>query len=367
VKKALVVGGGIGGLTSAIALRRVGMETDLLEIQPRWNVYGVGIVQQANVVRAMAQLGIADEYLSAGFGFDKVKFWNSAGEQLGELPSPRLTGLNYPAMLGISRRALHRVLVSAAERLGTRIRMGVSVDALDQSNEHVAVHCTDGIIGIYDLVVGADGLHSRIRKLVFGDQWRPRLMGQSVWRHNFPREPEIDCLTDMMGAGFLPMSDSDMYMYLTTAEPGNPHFSKQQLPELMRQRLARFGGLIAQLRPQITRPAEVVYRPLEAILMPKPWHRGSVVLIGDAAHATTPHMAQGAGMAIEDSVVLAEECATGAPAADCLERFMSRRWERCKTIWESSISICEAQVAGRHDIDFPGAVKRMYEVTSQPI
>jgi 2-polyprenyl-6-methoxyphenol hydroxylase-like FAD-dependent oxidoreductase len=90
-------------------------------------------------------------------------------------------------------------------------------------------------------------------------------------------------------------------------------------------------------------------------------------LIGDAAHATTPHLAQGAGMAIEDSVVLAAECATGSPVADCLERYMSRRWERCKYIWDSSISVCEAQVAGKHDIDFPGVVQQMFEVTSQPI
>lgn len=91
------------------------------------------------------------------------------------------------------------------------------------------------------------------------------------------------------------------------------------------------------------------------------------MLIGDAAHGATPHLGQGAGMAIEDAVVLVDETTKDQPLAAGLERFMSRRWERAKFIWETSVGICKAEIEGRKDIDRPGLLRRMFEVTAEPI
>src|SRR5439155_21080227 len=131
---------------------------------------------------------------------------------------------------------------------------------------------------------------------------------------------------------------------------------EERLPETMRERLAEFGGPIAVLRDTYITPAsEVVYRPVESLLVPAPWYRGRIVLIGDAAHATSPHVGQGAAMAIEDAVVLAEEVTSdsGVTAA-ALERFMDRRFARCRRIWEISRQLGRWEIEHRHDADFVG-------------
>jgi len=369
--KVLVVGGGIGGLTAAIGLRRAGIEVDLVELNPEWTVYGTGIIQQANVVRAMAQLGIVDEFLAAGLPYDHTRSYDLQGKLIADINVPRLAGPEYPSMLGIERPALQKVLVNAAQRLGTRIRVGVSVASFHELADAVEVTLTDGTRARYQLMVGADGLYSQVRTLLFGQQYTPSYTGQAVWRYTLPRPPEFDCLATQIGekfnAGICPTSQQEMYLFLTSAEPGNPRMPEDRLAGLMRERLAAFGGFIGRLRGQITDSSRVVYRPLETVLVPAPWYRGCVVLIGDAAHGATPHLGQGAGMAIEDAVVLAEEVGRQQPLPAALERFMTRRWERAKFVWETSVGICKAELAGRKDIDRPALLRQMLELTAQPL
>jgi 2-polyprenyl-6-methoxyphenol hydroxylase-like FAD-dependent oxidoreductase len=130
-----------------------------------------------------------------------------------------------------------------------------------------------------------------------------------------------------------------MYMYITTSEPGNPWMPEDRLDELMRERLHGHRGLVAELRERIKRPADVVYKPLETILLPPPWYRGRVLLMGDAAHTTTPHHAQGAAMAVEDAVVLSELLLKDGKLEHLLDQFMERRWTRCKLVVEASIQV----------------------------
>lgn len=371
VNKVLVVGGGIGGLCAAIALRRKGIAVDLIEIKSEWTVYGVGIIQQSNVVREMAHLGLLDAYLDAAYSFEDVGIYDTEGNALVRIPGQRLAGPDYPANVGISRRALHKVLSETAVELGTQVRLGLSLEQFEQHAAGVDVLFTDGGRGHYDLVVGADGLYSKVRELLFGDRYQPRFTGQSVWRYNFRRLPQIDHLANYQGpagnAGLVPLADDLMYMFTTSHEPGNPWMATDQLAEQMRQRLQGMGGLIAELRDQITDSSQVVYKPLEAVFVTEPWYRGRVLLIGDAAHATTPHLGQGAGMAIEDAVVLSEELSTGGDLAQQLQRFMDRRFERCKFIGEKSLLAGEKEMQRDASFDRIGLVKQMLEVTAQPI
>jgi 2-polyprenyl-6-methoxyphenol hydroxylase-like FAD-dependent oxidoreductase len=191
-----------------------------------------------------------------------------------------------------------------------------------------------------------------------------------VWRYNFPRPPEIDHLAAFNGpdrsAGLVPLSKELMYMYVTSFEPGNPWMPEDRLHLLMQERIQQFGGWIGELRPRITDPAKVVYKPMETVMVPAPWFRGRVVLIGDAAHSATPHLGQGAGIAIEDALVLGEELNSSGPIETRLERFMKRRFERCKYVVERSAQLGEWQMQGV-SVDNGKIVDEMLEITSQPI
>jgi 2-polyprenyl-6-methoxyphenol hydroxylase-like FAD-dependent oxidoreductase len=365
----LIIGGGIGGLTSAIALGRDGHRITIAEKDPDWAVYGVGIIQQANVVRAMHQLGILDDYVAAGWGFDAVEVFMPSGERVAVIPTPKLVE-GYPANVGIGRPALHKVLGDRAKRAGADVRLGLTVSSLADDGDGVDVVFSDGGMGRYDLVIGADGLYSQTRPMLFPDAPAPEFTGQAVWRYNFARPAgaiNLMAYEGPVGAGLMPLSDSMMYMFLTTPEPGNPRYPTHGLAAAMRARLAGQPPAISDLGSDITDDEAVVYRPLEWLFLEGPWHRGRCMLIGDAVHATTPHLGQGAGMAIEDSIVLAEEIAAHDTPEAAFDAFRARRFERCKYIVEASRAICFGQLGKGPRIDQAKATAAMFAVIARPI
>ncbi|MBX3592849.1 FAD-dependent oxidoreductase [Sphingomonas sp.] len=365
----LVVGAGIGGLTAAIALCRKGHHVTVIEKDPQWSVYGVGIIQQANVVRAMDQLGVLDAFLDAASGFDAVEIFIPDGTRVARVPAPSLVE-GKPANVGISRRALQRVLGDSAKALGAEIRLGVTVETLDDDGAGVSVGFSDGSDGRFDLVVGADGVYSQIRRMILPDAPRPEFTGQSVWRYNFPRPEGMDALqvyNGPIGVGLVPISDALMYMFATTPEPDNPFYEKQGIAATMRAKLANTAPPIRALAEQITDDDAVVYRPLEGLMVYGDWHKGRVVLLGDAVHATTPHLGQGAGMAVEDSIVLADELSAHGGIEEALTAYRARRFERCRYIVESSLAICHGQLGKGPAVDNHKATAAMFAVVAEPI
>jgi 2-polyprenyl-6-methoxyphenol hydroxylase-like FAD-dependent oxidoreductase len=369
-RRILVIGGGIGGLTAAIALRREHFQVDLVERDPTWSVYGVGIIQQSNVVRAMDQLGLLDEYLHAGLGFDQVEIYIPTGQKVASVPSPQLVP-GRPANVGIGRRALQKVLADNAIGAGTRVRLGVTATALEDDGAGVDVTFSDGGSGRYDAVVAADGIYSATRQHLFPDAPEPEFTGQGVWRYNFARPADLTGLSVFngpTGIGLVPMSDQWMYMFVATPEPGNPRYPHDRLAATMRDKLADVPApQIRALAAQITDNDEVVFRPLETFFLDGPWHRGRVVLLGDAVHATTPHLGQGAGMAIEDAIVLAEELAARADVAAACAAYRDRRFERCRYIVNASRAICDGQLGRGPQVDNHAATKGMFDVVAQAI
>lgn len=365
----LVVGGGIGGLTAAIALRQRGFAATVIEKDPAWSVYGVGIIQQGNVLRAIDAMGILDRYVDAGVGFDAVEVYAPDGTKVARVPSHRLLE-RYPANLGVGRRAMQKVLGDAAREAGANIRLGVTADTIADRDDRVTVSFSDGSAEDYDLVIGADGVHSQTRTTIFSEAEVPQFTGQGVWRYNLPRPDDLDALhvyNGRIGAGLVPIGPDTMYMYLTTAEPGNPRYRHDQLATDMRQKTASCAPAIRELAKQIKNDDEVVYRPLEALLVEGLWHKGRVVLLGDAVHATTPHLGQGAGLAIEDSLVLAEELARHDGMEPALTAYRNRRFERCAYIVRASLAICKGQLGEGPPVDNAKATAEMFAVTAEPI
>lgn len=365
----LVIGGGIGGLTAAIALCADGHSVTVIEKDPSWSVYGVGIIQQSNVVRAMSELGILDEYLGAGVGFDAIEVFSPDGAMVARVSSPRLA-TDYPANIGIGRRALHKVLGDKAKASGADIRLGMTAYAISDHGTSVGVGFSDQRQGRFDLVVGADGVNSDTRRTILPDVEGPRFTGQAVWRYNFPRSDGLDALqvyNGPTGVGLVPIGGDLMYMYVTTPEPGNPRYPRDGMAARMRAKLADCSPAVRALAEQIVDDDGVVYRPLEVLLVDGPWHKGRVVLLGDAVHATTPHLGQGAGMAIEDSLVLADELGRHNDIDAALTAYHDRRIGRCRYIFDQSLAICHGQLGIGPPVDNAKITAEMFALTAQPI
>jgi 2-polyprenyl-6-methoxyphenol hydroxylase-like FAD-dependent oxidoreductase len=366
------VGGGIGGLALSVGLRKAEIDVEIVEIKPESTVYHVGIIAQSNLVRAMVELGIADECVAAGFSYQGVRFCDANGRVLSDAPGVKLAGPNYPAYLGLTRPALHEVLLAASQKAGAKIRLGLTVAELSQSDGKVTAKFTDGSSGDFDVAVGADGVHSLTRTMIFGAQLTPRFTGEGVWRYNVPRPADVNygsiyASREGPKAGLIPLTEKTAYIFCIGPEPGNPRFPKNELADLMRERLRLFGGAIGELARGITDPDLVVYRPLESVLVPAPWYRGRVVLIGDAAHSITPHLGQGAAQAVEDAVVLADELRNQTILANALDGYGRRRFERSKFILEASIQIGEWEMHPDPNADVGSLMARIAQTVVQPL
>jgi 2-polyprenyl-6-methoxyphenol hydroxylase-like FAD-dependent oxidoreductase len=345
VQRVLVVGGGIGGLSATIALRRAGFDVDVVERNPAWDVYGVGILQPGNALRALNELGLAHEAVAEGHSMYGDTTWTADGQTLiadHDWP-PLVEGL--PPGNGITRPRLHRIFQSHTIDSGADIRTGVTFTSLHDDGNRVEVQFTDGESRAYDLVVGADGLYSQVREAVFGPELKANYTGQVCWRYNLPRIEGLDKIWVYIGetgtAGFCPLAQDLMYI-LTIEKPpeGAPiRLEKEGIAAVYRERLAQFGGPVAEHRDLIVDDEAVVYRPVENVLVPPPWYRGRVVLIGDAAHATSPHCGQGAAQAIEDGIVLTQELIRHPTLDDALGAWLERRYDRCRMIVEGSETI----------------------------
>ena len=336
--KVLVVGAGLSGMVLVTALKRGGVDVDLVELHARWNVLGVGISVQGPALRALKSLGLIDACIAGGFGYSQVVNCDADGRPQGIVELPRLNGPQYPSCVGMMRPVLHAVVEAALREAGVAVRFGVTVDSVGEGGE---ARFNDGTRAAYDLVVGADGAHSRVRELLFGAHWRPQYTGQAVWRAMVPRPPEVAARHAYYGprhkAGFNPVSREEMYIYLVQNVQGDPRLEPARWPATMQALLADFGGHIGEVRGRITDPARIVYRPVGALLMPAPWHRGRVVLIGDAVHTAPPQLASGATIAIEDAIVLAEILLKDGR----LDDFTARRFERCRIVVENSRQLGE--------------------------
>jgi 2-polyprenyl-6-methoxyphenol hydroxylase-like FAD-dependent oxidoreductase len=347
IRKVLIVGAGIGGLGAGAALAARGVDVEIVEIKPQSDVYGVGINQPANSLRALKALGVLDQVRAVGYEWDTTKFHDHRGNLVVAVPS-QLGGDDVPSNTGLTRRDLHDVLIGAAERAGARITYGTTVDEV-RDNGAAQVQLSDGREEKVDLVVAFDGINSAQRKRLFGDDYEPVYTGYGVWRVTVPRPAELTytALYQAPGAkaGHIPLSQDLMYLLLVHPEPHHARFDRSTYVDMLRERLAPFEGVVGDIRDNLKAGDDVVYSPLSEIMLPAPWFNGRVLLCGDAAHACTPHITQGAAMALEDAVVLPEELAkTDVPLSARLQSFSERRYPRAKFVQDVSRGILNSEM-----------------------
>ena len=349
VQKVLIVGGGIAGMSLAIRLGRSGITTDLIDRDPEWRAVDTGITITGPTFRAFAALGVEAEVRTSGRSNERVRIFAPPDNYIGEI-GPPITDPPLPNNGGILRPVLHNILSRHVRESGVTVRLGISIRSLSEDSDQVHVAFSDGSQGDYDLVVGAEGAFSDLRSRLFPESPEPQYTGQGCFRHQTVRPPEIDCMHMYVGGpvktGVTPCGPAAMYLFCNVPLPDNPRWGPSEDWLKLRDYLEGYGGIIGTVRNQLNAESNIVYRPLESFLLPSPWYRGRIVLIGDAAHATTPHLAAGAMMAVEDALVLSELLVANEALADALEKFMRRRFERCRMVVENSAELGRYEIEG---------------------
>ncbi|MBY0337536.1 MAG: FAD-dependent monooxygenase [Acetobacteraceae bacterium] len=344
----LVVGGGIAGATLALALARRGVPVRLIERDAGWRPVSAGMFLYANGLAALDRIGVLGEVVAAGWASPDGRnpYLTPDGTLITEVSYPRIGGDHVPPILGILRAELHRVLARAMAAAGVPVLLGRAVEAVeDAAPGPVVARLSDGTRLDGDVLIGADGIRSALRGLLFPGV-APEFTGFGVWRSMHDRPASLDAKVMMMGVGkrlgIMPIGDGRLYVFATSREPGNPWYERDVWHHRMRATFAEFRGPAARFLDELSDPAQVVYTPVEEVRLPLPWHRGRVGLIGDAAHASTPFMGQGGAMAIEDAVVLAEMLAERGPGEAVLAGFGERRHARCALVQDTSRRVGEA-------------------------
>ncbi|MFE6362902.1 FAD-dependent monooxygenase [Streptomyces sp. NPDC057806] len=345
-RSVLIVGGGSAGNTLAILLSNSGIAVDLVESRPDWGALGSGILLHGNALRVLRDAGVWPQIHAAGFGFDSIGILAPDGTVIAEQPDLHSGGPELPSTLGILRPALQQTLIDAVHAGGTRVRLGCTVQKLDDHGDGVEAVFSDGTAGRYDLVVGCDGIYSATRESI-GVVERPEPTGMGVWRTLVPRPAEL-VRTDLAYggpcyiAGYSPMSDDVAYALLVVDWHERDEADPADYAERMRAESAVYGGLWPRIREHITDPAAVHYTAFHRLLVEGPWHRGRIALAGDAVHACPPTLAQGVAMSLEDTAVLAELLTSRDVWDDALlTEYRDRRIPRVRTVVDGSMQLAQ--------------------------
>ncbi|GHA78635.1 hypothetical protein GCM10010330_35350 [Streptomyces tendae] len=363
-RKVLVIGGGAAGSAVTILLRRAGLTVDLVEAKDDWNATaGSGITLQGNALRVLRELGVWEQVEASGFGFGSVGITAPDGTVLHAQDDLRTGGEDLPATVGMQRPRLQQILIDAVRAGGATVRLGTTAEILDQDTDGVSVRLSDGSEHRYDLVVAADGLGSRTRAAI-GITDQPEPTGMAIWRIAAPRPAGV-VRTDLAYggpayiAGYCPTSETTLYAYVVEANRDRASIPPESYAEEMRRLASSYGGHWPEITEHITDPAKVNYTWFDRLLVEGSWHRGRVVLVGDAAHCCPPTLAQGAALSLEDAWVLAQML-TGSDEwdDDLFQAYHERRIARVRPVVEASVQIGQWQLDGVRDADVPGLMGR---------
>jgi 2-polyprenyl-6-methoxyphenol hydroxylase-like FAD-dependent oxidoreductase len=353
--RVLIVGGGITGGVLALALRQRGVDVVLVDLREELGGVGHGITLQGNALKAFAAVGIYDRLAERGFAFNHLRMRTPDGHVIAEMPTPPMGGPDLPGTMGAVRGDIAEILAEEVEKAGVDVRLGTTLTAIDDHGDSVTVTLSDGSQETVDLLVGADGIRSTVRSMI-GIETEPHPVGMGIWRTVAKRPPEMDCSELYYGgpkykAGYTPISEDLCYAFLLEENLDRSLIGEGPNGALLKSRGQGYGGTWGAVRDSLADDATVNYQWIEAICVDSPWHRGRSIIIGDAAHACPPLIAQGAAMCAEDAVILAEMLTSGDPVDDVLPAFMARRFPRVKMVLDNSLTLAEWEI---HP-DTPGA------------
>jgi 2-polyprenyl-6-methoxyphenol hydroxylase-like FAD-dependent oxidoreductase len=372
VNNALVVGAGLAGAGVAIHLAAAGVAVELIEIKPEVAALGSGITLQGNALRELKALGVWDQVEEHGYAFDTtgIRAPDPNGTVVAEIADAKTGGPDLPAVMGMPRPELAKILVDRATEVGVKVRTGTTVTELAQDDDGVDVTFSDGSTGRYDVVVGADGVRSWTRRAL-GIDLETTAVGMGIWRAFGPRPASVTRTDLYYGgpsfiAGYCPTGEDSLYAYIVEEAQDRFSMSPEEQLATMKQLSRPYHGPWDEIRETLTDPSRVNYTWFETHVLDTPWNRGRVVVIGDAAHTCPPTIAQGGAMALEDAVVLAELLTERDVLDQALwDAFHARRYERAKTVVDASNQLAQWQLEHVQG-DIPSLMRSIAMLTSQP-
>jgi len=335
---------------------------DLIEAKPDRNATtGSGITLQGNALRVLREIGVWGQVAASGYPFTTVGMTAPDGTVLFVADDLRSGGDDLPGTVGIRRPRLQEILIDAVRASGAGVRPGITAEALEQDADGVAVRFSDGTDGRYDLVVAADGLTSATRAAI-GITEKPEPTGMAIRRAPAPR-PESVTRTELayggpaLVAGYCPTGEDTIYAYVVERCRDRATIPPESYADEMRRLAEGYGGARTEIVKHITDPAQVNYTWFHRLLVEGSWHRGRVVLVGDAVHCCPPTLAQGAAMSLEDTSVPAELLTSGPDWDEkLLLAYYERRIPRVRKVVEASVQHGQWQLDGVRDADVPGLI-----------
>lgn len=343
--RGIIIGAGIGGLSTAIAMQMRDINVKVFEAATSLNPVGAGILVPPNAMTILDRYNLAQQVRDGGCPIESLVILDSEGKRISKTPAHySKTGIVYQT-IAIHRGTLQKILLSA-----------LAPDTVFTDKQCLAVSSgvngaeatfRDGTKVYGEFLVGADGIHSRVRESIFPDS-PLRYSGQTCWRgvSNMTLPPKwLMQLTEVWGTGlrfgFVPIAAAQVYWYATKREGAggidDPTNIKQQLFDLYGEFLDPVGEIISQ-----TNPSSIIRDDISDLAPLTSWFSNSAILTGDAAHASTPNLGQGGAQAIEDSWVLAEKIASCETLQNAFEKFQASRFAKVNKIVRVSWQIGQA-------------------------
>ena len=309
-----IVGAGIGGLATAIALRLRGFYAEIFEAAETLRPVGAGILMQPNAMKVLAHLELADAVERVGVPLDHAGVWDAndlAGGPLQVIDMRAVASRHGRRTIALLRSALQDILLGALDRpprLGHRC---VGIERADTPRP--LLRFATGAVEEADVIIAADGIHSAVRASAF-PELRLRYSGQTSWRGLVDVDPSTEPETAYeywsggFRVGFARVAPTVTYWFTALDAPEGGRGDPADELAMLRERSRVFPSPVVDLLAR-TDPAAVVRNDLHDLMPPRDWSRGSIVLVGDAVHATTPNLGQGGAQALEDALALADAIA----------------------------------------------------------
>jgi 2-polyprenyl-6-methoxyphenol hydroxylase-like FAD-dependent oxidoreductase len=352
--RVVINGAGIAGCAAAALLSGEGHQVTVMERRPDLFTDGAGILLYSNALVALERIGVLPQVLDGGFSMvGNTQLLDADCNKVGELHYTPVDE-RFPAYVGIDRNRLLSALYKKAVAGGTTFYFDSELSYFHPTHDNKVAYGSNQARGYADLGIAADGTNSHVRSLIGGPA--SVFSGFGLWhslhdRLDFVHE-KINASADGVKMGVIPISKSKMYLWASREEPNNPWINKRDWPAEMRSRFQQFRGWLGDLVSSIDDNTYINYTSAREVRMPPPWGSGNIVCIGDAAHATTPFMAQGGAQALMDVVSLGRHIKEVSPGnlALSLTYFAQSRYAMTNYVQERSAAFGRAYRSSAFDL-----------------